>query len=83
MKGRRTIWGGRKPVRAALYMATLVATRHNSIIRASTNACVPAAKPRSSPSPPACVAPGHPQRHARQWHIMADSAASLTDQDSR
>jgi transposase len=29
MKGRRMIWGGRKPVRNALYMATLVATRHN------------------------------------------------------
>ena len=34
MRGRRTIWGGRKPVRAALYMATLVATRHNRTIRA-------------------------------------------------
>lgn len=34
MRGRRTIWGGRKPVRAALYMATLVATRHNPTIRA-------------------------------------------------
>lgn len=33
MKGRRTIWGGRKPVRTALYMATLVATRHNPTIR--------------------------------------------------
>ena len=34
MRGRRTIWGGRKPVRTALYMATLVATRHNRTIRA-------------------------------------------------
>ena len=34
MKGRRTIWGGRKTVRTALYMATLVATRHNRTIRA-------------------------------------------------
>ena len=33
MRGRRTIWGGRKSVRAALYMATLVATRHNPTIR--------------------------------------------------
>jgi transposase len=33
MKGRRTVWGGRKPVRTALYMATLVATRHNPTIR--------------------------------------------------
>lgn len=34
MKGRRTIWGGRKTVRTALYMATLVATRHNRTIKA-------------------------------------------------
>jgi transposase len=33
LKGRRSIWGGRAPVRCALYMATLVATRHNSVIR--------------------------------------------------
>jgi len=32
--GRRSIWGGRATVRAPLYMATLVATRHNPIIRA-------------------------------------------------
>lgn len=31
--GPRTTWGGRAPVRAALYMATLVATRHNPVIR--------------------------------------------------
>lgn len=34
MKGRRTIWGGRATVRSALYMATLVATRHNPKIKA-------------------------------------------------
>lgn len=28
-RGRRTTWGGRAPVRTALYMAALVATRHN------------------------------------------------------
>jgi transposase len=33
-RGQRTTWGGRAPVRTALYMATLVATRHNPIIRA-------------------------------------------------
>jgi transposase len=33
LKGRRSIWGGRAPVRCALYMATLVATRCNSVIR--------------------------------------------------
>jgi len=29
MRGKRTVWGGRAPVRAALYMATLSATRCN------------------------------------------------------
>lgn len=33
LKGRRAIWGGRAAVRSALYMATLVATRHNPVIR--------------------------------------------------
>ena len=55
MKLSGTIWGGRKPVRAALYMATLVATRPIQPSAPSTNACVPTAKPRSSPSPPACA----------------------------
>lgn len=34
LKGRRSIWGGRAPVRSALYMAALVATRRNSVLRA-------------------------------------------------
>jgi transposase len=32
LKGRRAIWGGRAHVRAALYMAALVATRRNPVI---------------------------------------------------
>jgi transposase len=32
-RGRRTIWGGRAAVRSVLYMSTLVATRHNLVIR--------------------------------------------------
>ena len=31
--GRRTVWGGRARVRAALYMAALVASRYNPVIR--------------------------------------------------
>lgn len=34
-RGARTCWGGRAPVRTALYMATLVATRCNPVIRAT------------------------------------------------
>ena len=33
-RGNRLVWGGRGRVRAALYMATLVAARHNPVIRA-------------------------------------------------
>ena len=33
LRGRRTIWGGRAGVRAVLYMAALVASRHNAVIR--------------------------------------------------
>ena len=33
LHGRRHIWGGRSAVRAVLYMAALVATRHNPCIR--------------------------------------------------
>lgn len=46
MRGRRTIWGGRKPVRTALYMATLVATRHNPTIRAFYQRLCAAGKPK-------------------------------------
>lgn len=34
LRGRRTVWGGRSQVRAALYMGTLVASRFNPVIKA-------------------------------------------------
>ena len=34
LRGKRIVWGGRAPVRAVLYMGTLVATRRNPVIRA-------------------------------------------------
>ena len=33
-QGRRQVWGGRAPVRQVLYMAALVATRYNPVLRA-------------------------------------------------
>ena len=33
-RGKRSIWGGRAPVRAALYMAAFSATRWNPVIKA-------------------------------------------------
>ena len=34
LRGRRMIWGGRSSVRSVLYMAALVATRHNPVLKA-------------------------------------------------
>jgi transposase len=45
-RGKRTIWGGRAPVRAALYMAALVASRHNPDLRAFYQRLVRAGKPK-------------------------------------
>ena len=46
MKGRRTIWGGRHQVRAVLYMAALVAVRHNPTLRAFYLRLAAAGKPK-------------------------------------
>jgi transposase len=43
-RGKRLIWGGRSSVRAALYMATLCATRFNPIIKAFYRRLVDAGK---------------------------------------
>jgi transposase len=48
MKGRRTIWGGRRQLCAVLYMATLVAIRHNPTLR-SFNDRRPICRARRSP----------------------------------
>ena len=45
-RGKRTIWGGRAPVRAVLYMATLAATRSNPAIRAFYHRLLQAGKPK-------------------------------------
>jgi transposase len=45
-RGKRTIWGGRSRVRALLYMATLVATRCNPVIRSFYLRLLEAGKPK-------------------------------------
>lgn len=45
-RGRRSAWGGRGMVRAALYMAALVATRFNPVIRAHYQRLLAAGKPK-------------------------------------
>ena len=46
LRGRRIVWGGRARVRAALYMAALVATKHNPVIRAFYARLCAAGKPK-------------------------------------
>ena len=46
LRGKRIVWGGRAPVRAVLYMGTLVATRRNPVIRAFYGRLVTAGKPK-------------------------------------
>lgn len=45
-RGKRTTWGGRATVRSTLYMATIVATRHNPLIRAFYQRLLAAGKPK-------------------------------------
>ena len=45
-RGQRTCWGGRATVRAALYMPTLVAVRHNPVLGAFYERLLAAGKPK-------------------------------------
>jgi transposase len=45
-RGRRGVWGGRARVRAALYMAALVGTRRNPVLRAFYQRLLAAGKPK-------------------------------------
>ena len=46
LRGRRTVWGGRSCIRAALYMSALVASRHNPVIQAFYARLLAAGKPK-------------------------------------
>ncbi len=46
LRGRRSVWGGRAKVRTALYMAALVATRHNPMICVFYQRLLAAGKPK-------------------------------------
>ena len=46
MRGKRAVWGGRAGVRAALYMAALVATRHNPQIKEFYERLLAVGKPK-------------------------------------
>ena len=45
-RGKRTTWGGRAKVRSALYMAALVASRHNPVLKAFYQRLLSFGKPK-------------------------------------
>jgi transposase len=53
-RGKRMVWGGRAPIRGALYLAALVATRYNPVIGASCARLCAAGKPKKV-APTACM----------------------------
>ncbi len=82
-RGRRTVWGGRSQVRAVLYMATLVASRRNSAIRAFYERLLAAGKPKKV-ALTACMRKlltilNAMVRHQSSWRIMH---LTLETQDS-
>jgi transposase len=46
MRGKRTTWGGRADVRAALYMGTLTAVKHNDVLKAFHQRLLANGKPK-------------------------------------
>ncbi len=46
LRGRRSVWGGRARVRAALYMGALTARRSNPVIKALYERLVAGGKPK-------------------------------------
>ena len=72
LRGRRIIWGGRAQVRAALWMGTLVAVRHNPVLRAFLRAA-PGRRQTEEGGPHRLYAqaPDHPQRYPQRPTPMA------------
>jgi len=46
LRGKRAVWGGRAHIRSALYMAALVASRRNPVVRALYERLCAAGKPK-------------------------------------
>ena len=72
MRGQRAIWGGRADVRRALYMATLVAVRHNPVLQAYYERLLAAGKRKKVALVAAMrkliTMPNAIARHGSQWN---------------
>ena len=77
LRGKRTIWGGRARVRAALYMGALVASRCNPVIREFYQRLLAAGKPKKL-ALTACmrkllVILNSMLKHRSPWHDMTST----------
>ena len=77
-RGKRTVWGGRAKVRAVLYMATLVATRHNAVIRCFYERLIAAGKAKKT-AITACMRKlltimNAMMKHRTPWHYASNQA---------
>ena len=78
-RGRRMIAGGRVAVRNVLYMAALVASRHNGTIKAIYQRLVTAGRPQETrPRRRHAQTAHHPQRYAQRPNTMATRLTSKT-----
>ena len=72
LRGKRTVWGGRARVRAALYMGALVASRYNPVIRDFYQRLLAAGKPKKlAPHSLHAQAARYPQLHAQASLALA------------
>ena len=86
LRGKRRVWGGRAQVRAALYMATLVATRFNPVIRAFYQRLCATGKPKKV-ALTACMRKlltilNAMLKHRTPWAIRRSWSHALDNQDS-
>ena len=77
LRGKRTVWGGRGRVRAALYMGALVASRYNPVIRDFYQRLLAAGKPKKL-ALTACmrkllVILNSMLKHRSPWHDMTST----------
>ena len=80
LRGKRTVWGGRARVRAALYMGALVATRFNPVIRDFYQRLLAAGKPKKV-ALVACmrkllVTLNSIPKHGSPWRDLSDQVAA-------
>ena len=72
LRGKRTVWGGRARVRAALYMGALTASRFNPVIRDFYQRLLAAGKPKKlAPHSLHAQAAGYSQLHAQASLTLA------------